>query len=545
METELDPKPTTTAATAELPVLESWKPLTSEMPPVRGRELFAVMVLVVLSDLTIYRGEGYAGLAMLFAAAPVLMALGSCSEKRSRGAWLLAVMFCGLAAKALWCGSVLLACCGFFGIVAFAMTLVNRTPFVLSVLAFAGQTVSSGARGLNHFCESAHTNVRPLKHSSAMPVLMPLAAFGLFGSLFVLANPDLVSIFSHRIHNWLELVNELLSQFSFWEVPFCVAAAWFVVGLLRPEDAEPDEVDPSPRRDASVEAAAPAPLYSAYRNTLLTVIGLFVAYLGFEFQTLWFREFPKGFHYSGYAHEGAAWLTFALGLATIMLSLIFRGDVLRDERLPKLKKLAWIWSALNLLLAVAVYHRLCIYVGFNGMTRMRIVGFFGMTSVVAGFGLVLWKIARNRDFIWLFRRQLWVLAGAIYLFSLTPVDALWVRYNVNRILAGDPAPSVQLSVHPIDAEGMLSLHRSLLDCDDELIRDGVQAMMALTEQEAEAAHQAREKLTAWGQITSRQLADEKLLSGLRTNRERWSNYTDRSQCEAAWERFRLYAYQWY
>lgn len=544
METDLNSQSSPTEATEPL-VLESWKLLFAETPPVRGRELFAVLLLVGLSDLTIYRGEGYAGLAMLFAVAPLLMAWGSCSEKRSRGGWLLRGMLLGIAAKALWCGSWLLVCCGFTGIVAFAMTLVNRTPFVLSVLAFAAQTIASGARGLNRFCESAHTNVRPMKHSSAMPVLMPLAAFGLFGSLFVLANPDLVSIFSHRIHNWLELVNELLSQFSFWEVPFCVAAAWFVVGLLRPGPTDSSGEWDSGSRASNEVTSVPAPLYSAYRNTLLTVIGLFVAYLGYEFQTLWFREFPKGFHYSGYAHEGAAWLTFALGLATVMLSLIFRGDVLRDERLPKLKKLAWIWSALNLFLAVAVYHRLCIYVGFNGMTRMRIVGFFGMTSVVAGFGLVLWKIAYNRDFVWLFRRQLWVLAGAIYLFSLTPVDALWVRYNVNRILAGDPAPSVQISVHPIDSEGMLALHRSLLDCDDELIREGVRAMMALTEQQAEAAHRARAMQTSWGQITSRHLADEMLLSGLRANRERWSKYTDHSQRQAAWERFRLYAYQWY
>lgn len=544
METELNPHPMKPES-AVPQQLEYWKSLSGEKPPVRARELLAVLLLVVLSDLTVYRGEGYAGLAMLFAVAPLLMAWGTCSEKRSRCGWLLGTMLWMLAVKALWSGSWLLVSGGFAGMVAFAMTLAHRTPFVLSVLAFAAQTIASGARGLNHFCESAHISVRPLKHSSAMPVLMPLAAFGLFGSLFVLANPDLVSIFSHRIHDWLQLVNELLSQFSFWEIPFCVASAWFVVGLLRPGQTD-GSGDWEPGNLATKEATlGPAPLYLAYRNTLLTVIGLFVVYLGFEFQTLWFREFPKGFHYSGYAHEGAAWLTFALGLATVMLSLIFRGDVLSDDRLPKLKKLAWIWSALNLLLAVAVYHRLCIYVGFNGMTRMRIVGFFGMTSVVAGFGLVLWKIARNRDFVWLFRRQLWVLAGAIYLFSLTPVDAIWVRYNVNRILRGDPAPSVQVSVHPIDSTGMLALHHSLLNCDNELIREGVKAMLSQAEQEAETTEQARSKLSSWGKITSWQLADEKLLNELRANRDHWSKYADHFQREAALERFRLYAYQWY
>jgi hypothetical protein len=47
-------------------------------------------------------------------------------------------------------------------------------------------------------------------------------------------------------------------------------------------------------------------LYVAYRNMLVALILLFTAYLGFEFATLWFRAFPEGFHYSGYAHEGAA-----------------------------------------------------------------------------------------------------------------------------------------------------------------------------------------------------------------------------------------------
>ena len=149
---------------------------------------------------------------------------------------------------------------------------------------------------------------------------MPLAAFGLFGSLFVLANPDLVSSFSHRFGRWLTVINDWLIHFSFLEVAFWVATAWFFVGLMRPTPAETElAVGPlAPSRAAATTTSGAAPLYSAYRNTLLTVIGLFAAYLVFEFQSLWFREFPKGFHYSGYAHEGAAWLTFALGLATVI-----------------------------------------------------------------------------------------------------------------------------------------------------------------------------------------------------------------------------------
>lgn len=295
-----------------------------------------------------------------------------------------------------------------------------------------------------------------------------------------------------------------------------------------------------------VATVSPAPLYSAYRNTLLTVIGLFAAYLVFEFQSLWFREFPKGFHYSGYAHEGAAWLTFALGLATMMLSLIFRGEVLLDDRLPKLKRLAWVWSALNLLLAVAVYHRLCIYVGFNGMTRMRMVAFFGMTTVVVGFVLAMWKIARQRDFVWLFRADLLALAAAIYLYALTPVDLVVMRYNVARILTGDSAPSVQISVHPIDVEGLRELH-PLMECSDELVREGVKALLARHESEMAADDQRTANLySTWEELTAVQFANEALLHELNNDRDRFESYGgDATKRQEAWNRFQKYAYQWY
>jgi hypothetical protein len=86
--------------------------------------------------------------------------------------------------------------------------------------------------------------------------------------------------------------------------------------------------------------------------------------------------------------------------------------------------MAWIWSVENLILAIAVFHRMSIYVGFNGMTRMRTVGLFGISAVVVGFLLVVWKIMRHRGFVWLLQRHLWTVAIAAYLFALTPVDSL-------------------------------------------------------------------------------------------------------------------------
>jgi hypothetical protein len=181
-----------------------------------------------------------------------------------------------------------------------------------------------------------------------------------------------------------------------------------------------------------------------------------------------------------------------------------------------------------------------IYINFNGMTRMRTVGLLGMTAVVAGFLLVVWKIARGRSFVWLVNRQLWTLWGAVFLYAVLPVDLLVHAYNVRRILAGDPAPSVQISVHPIDAGGCLVLH-PLLACDDEVIREGVKAMLA---ERAELAGDIEVERAAqnW---TSFQVAERLLRRHLQGRATDWSIYSDATKRRAALERYREYAYQWY
>jgi hypothetical protein len=322
---------------------------------------------------------------------------------------------------------------------------------------------------------------------------LPLLAFVAFGLLFIVANPDLLTSFGETMEWVLTSLRDWIIRFAptWQEVLFWLAVIWLAIGLLRPvvsralfeEGSQITTLLPE-------EGSAPirALFYSPFRNTLVTVIVLFAVYLVFEFKTLWFRVFPEGFYYSGYAHEGAAWLTVALALATVVLSVIFRGNVLLDPRLGRLRRLAWIWSLENLLLAIAVYHRMYIYIGFNGMTRKRTIGIFGISCVVAGFLLVVWKIARNRDFIWLLRRHLWALALALYLLALWPTDMIVHYYNVRRILTGDPAPSVQISVHPINSEGVLQL-LPLVECDDAIIRDGVRAMLADRHDQAEALDQ--------------------------------------------------------
>ncbi len=517
-------------------------------PKFQPRQRVIVLLIAVLCDVVIYRGNGFAGLSLLFVVAPILFCIGKFNPARIGDLTVVAVMLILLSVRLLWYGSVLPAALGFALLAAFAMTLSGLRPFVLETMVFAAQTIASGYAGLNEVWQSTRSAKVPSSKSGCFSVLaiaLPLGAFLAFGSLFILANPDLMSYFGDRME-WLS------TALREWfvkhgprptEVLFWIAVIWISTGALCPllEDGlvgttrYRERGDETARKDESS-----AELYTPFRNMLLTVIALFAVYLVFEFKTLWFRVFPEGYHYSGYAHEGAFWLTVALGLATVVLSLVFRAKMLKDARQPGLRRLAWIWSAQNLLLALAVYHRLLIYVGFNGMTRMRVVGFLGISAVIVGFLLVLRKIATDRDFVWLIRRQMWTLFVAVYLFAAMPVDVIVMQYNVRRILNGDPAPCVQISVHPIDPDGVIPLI-PLLDCENATIREGLRALLAERLERGKQHVQQREQ-QGW---TAFQWADRLMLEKLASEKARLAKYAESDTRKRVLEQFHKYAYQWY
>lgn len=525
---------------------------TAETRPVRWRELLAVVAIVALADVTVYRGHGYSGYALLFVGGAMLLLVGSPPLRtpgRSRHMTSCVVVGClilGLAAKMMWCGWGLHVFLGVALLCGFAIPLSGTVPYVLEIVVFPARVVLGGLLGLSAYTRTVPGPERGKGRRRWLEIALPLVTFVAFSFLFVLANPDLLDAFGRHVERMLSTCRQWLIEYSPQptEIFFWAAIGWVAVGMLRPllnqQLLKEFEEGEGERAGADLAGSASA-FYAVARNTLVTVILLFATYLVFEFRTLWFREFPPGFYYSGYAHQGAAWLTVALGLATVVLSLVFRGTVLHDPRVKILRCLAWVWSLENVLLAIAVYHRLYIYVGFNGMTRMRVVGILGISAVLVGFLLVVRKITGNRGFLWLLRRHLWTVALAVYLYGVLPVDSLVVSYNVQRILSGDPAPTVQITEHPIDSGGVLFLP-PLLECKDDVVREGVRAYLAERYELAEVLHR-RQLEEGW---TSFQVADHLLLRKLRAIDDQLAPYReDKARRQETLKAFHTYAYQWY
>ncbi|HEV3138089.1 MAG TPA: hypothetical protein VGZ26_09295, partial [Pirellulales bacterium] len=157
---------------------------------VPGRELVAVLGLVILADMTIYRAQGFAGPAALFALAPLPLLWGAPERRIGADSWIVGTMLLVVAAAMAWCGGVEQLALGAMLLVAFGMTAAGMRAYVVDVLLFAFLTIVTGGAGLTRQLSSLN-RVRPLvPRATWLKVVLPLAAVLGFGTLFVRANPD-------------------------------------------------------------------------------------------------------------------------------------------------------------------------------------------------------------------------------------------------------------------------------------------------------------------------------------------------------------------
>ncbi len=446
---------------------------------ISGRQFLIDIVLVVVwilgVDWLVYQISTHLAWGMLLIVAVLFLAALRLRFSNHRSSSWLALTIVLLGLKLIWGGSLLQIGCGLCLLVCYAMALAGYSPFLPEAIGFIGLMCLGAARRVRAYRFVTSNGSSSVEMKPALSVVLPIGIVFCFATLFVLANPDIATGVGRQFRVAFDSLGQLLNGFNVGEAVLWLFSGFLLLGLLYPAqvflfaERKPAEL---------VQEPEPSGLYLAFRNTLFSVIALFAVYLVFEFATLWFRDFPENFYYAGYAHQGAFWLTVALALATLVLSAIFRGSVLADGRLDSLKRLAVIWSIENLLLSAAVYNRMLIYINYNGMTQLRVIGLLGITSVVIGFLLVVVKLYRDHGFVWLLHRQLWVPVLAVALYAILPVDWIVNRYNAAQIQRGNLAPSAQIVTHQVSAEGVLPLI-ALVDCEDEKIRDGIRAILAM------------------------------------------------------------------
>jgi hypothetical protein len=326
---------------------------------------------------------------------------------------------------------------------------------------------------------------------------IPAVVVLVFLGIFTLANA-VVESWMGQAWDWAwKQVIAIFDFLSIGRIFFWVCSFFLALWLLLPQGVKYTLLTPFLGDDESLrppKSAAPGGDFNATvaLNTLIAVNLLFVLYNAVDVVFLWFKAaLPAGLNYSGYAHEGVFWLTMALALTSFVIGVIFIGGLNFHRRTRLLKILAWVWVVQNLILALNTFGRLQMYMDFNGLTRLRIVGAYGITLVVIGLLVVAFKMHRGRSFLWMVRRHLTAFGLALFVLAVTPRDWLVWQFNTRIILHHNLRPSIQLVVQPITAEGIPALI-PLLDCPDQAIREGVAGIL-IREREKLSQLESKEK----------------------------------------------------
>jgi hypothetical protein len=516
--------------------VESPAAVAVPVPPIQLREYFALLLAVAMSDVTIFHGGGFAGYAVLFLSAPIILFVGAPVRETRWHLNVLSIFLLVLGFRLFYLGWWLGAVIGFFLVAAFALALAGYKPFIVETFLGAIESAIDGIVNVGRYGKRGRDTCGK-SHISVGALIAPVCAVLIFGIIFVMANPVLKEFFessSGRFWKQFKLFVPSVKQVLFWFV-----ALWIAAGLLRPRFSDPFRIYKE-EIDESGASPVPAYAYPAARNVLASLIVLFAVYLVFEFYYLWWRKIPAGFRYSEYAHEGSAWLTFALAISTFVLGAIFRGGLLLDRRIARLKNLAWVWSCENFVLAICTFHRTNIYISYNGLSRMRMVALAGISVVVVGFILVVCKVAREKSLFWLVRRQILALGITVFILFVMPVDYVVTRYNVGQIMSGNPAPTVQIVAHEIGPDGCPQL-LPLLESKNPIIREGVRALLAKRQIELEIEVMTNVE-KGWSYF---QMASEQALRVLERNAAEWEKYFAPEPRGDALAKFNAYGRQWY
>ncbi len=456
------------------------RPAPPPIAPARGKELVGLVAFVILADVLLYTfgGTGVAQ-ALFFALAAMLVV--ATAHKRQVSLRLAAVL--GLltlvAVHLSWSGGGFGTVLG-VGLLGAAAVVVRMSR---AMVVDVGSSIAASAwAGLGRFfshLRGAKSLVVSRKHgaSGARPpfawstVLVPIGALVVFAGIFLFANPVLEA--------W---ANRALASISFPSPVrplFWIASAVVGAAILKPALRRAWQGTLGPRSHvAQDDTSAVSPkAFGMARNTLVAVNAIFLLENAVDALSLWVGRPPAGLGYTEYAHRGTAWLTFALVLSTAVLGAIFRGPFHFDPRAGIVKKLAYVWAAQNVILALGTFRRIQLYVDLSGLTSIRILGIFGTTLVVTGFAFVVVMIARKRTIGWLLHRMADALVAFTVLYVAAPTELVSTEWNQRRIFAGQYAPLLNVVVSTQNDENVPALAK-LLNHPDPIVSKGTAALLA-------------------------------------------------------------------
>lgn len=471
--------------------------------PIARREFIAILLFVMSMDYLLYIESGAFTIALVFLITPFIIFIGAPQRTLNKRLFLVTVLILLLTIRCLWQINAFSIVLGVMLVTVFAIMLSNASIGFLAALILSPLTLCTGFNGLVQYKRGFSTlGKNSNKSIDARTVLIPFFIILIFFVLFFFGN----TLLREKTGEMFQRLGDFFQQFTglwelepqrilFWGVCVVLATAFlrpFIQNELKQFIQKTIEEDPE-KKNSQLDVSLHRRIAL---NTLIPINILFVLYNLFDaYYLIGAGKLPPGMNHSQYAHQGALWLTVALALSTLVLSYFFRIDIPEMKKCRTTKFFAFIWWLQNLVLALWVYWRLAMYIDYNGLTRMRIIGMAGTTLVLVGFILMAYKIYYDRHFKWLIIKEMTALSIAGILLVLAPLDILVWSVNTPLILKQQtPYAAVQLAVQPISSEAM-PLLLPLLEHPDEDVARLAAARLGQWAENTESS--MNEKKTAW------------------------------------------------
>jgi hypothetical protein len=435
----------------------------------RRRELLGAVALTAAVDFGFFRAHlaapGGTALGITFMVLPIVLLASARRFRITTRLVLMLLVLLLVAARSVFApnpGTVLLGVAATF---AAAVAMRHRRAFLTDVCASLGCTLGSMHRRVWSGVAGAMQLVsgRGGGRRSLLPVVVPVVLVSAFAGIFALANP--------LVGKWMGAAFHALSYPTAPRVALWASMLGASMLLLRPAVFRWSAAETADNSSESTKVAR-----SVAMNTLGALNVLFLLYNALDVTYLWAGSPPPGISEREYAHQGAAWLTAAMALLTIVVGVFFRDSLAHDPRAKKARWLAFAWLAQGAVLALGTFRRLGIHISTSGLSSIRILGMVGTALVVVGLLQVGYKLFAGNSFAWLLRRQLDALAVAAALFTLAPTHWLSARINAVRIMEHRYQALVHAEEEVHEAESVAQF-LPLLNHDDERIRKGMAALL--------------------------------------------------------------------
>lgn len=131
-------------------------------------------------------------------------------------------------------------------------------------------------------------------------------------------------------------------------------------------------------------------------------------------------------------HKGVNALITSIILAICIILYFFRGNLNFFNKSIILKRLAYLWILLNVIVVVITFYKNLLYVQNLGLTYKRIGVFIYLTLAIIGLISTYIKVMKAKNLWFLLRFNTTVMCCFLYIASFLNWDQVITKYNLNQ-----------------------------------------------------------------------------------------------------------------